>query len=69
MKPSHSTTLLSLATCQYAAAAAVSSRAMSSIVTRTPMGFGSAATGGGDATQAYPTIIDELKSYLTSDEA
>lgn len=43
-------------------------RAISSIVTGTPMGFASGTTGGGDATPVYPTTIDELKSYLTSSE-
>lgn len=45
-----------------------SKRAISSIVTGTPMGFASGATGGGDATPVYPTTIDQLKAYLTSDE-
>ncbi|KAI1296045.1 polysaccharide lyase family 1 protein [Xylaria venustula] len=44
-------------------------RAISSDVTGSPIGFASAATGGGSATTVYPTTIDELKSYLTSDSA
>ncbi|KAI0483931.1 polysaccharide lyase family 1 protein [Xylariaceae sp. FL0804] len=43
-------------------------RAISSVVTGTPMGFASTVTGGGDATPVYPTTIDELKSYLTSSD-
>lgn len=43
-------------------------RAISSVVTGTPMGFAAATTGGGDATPVYPTTIDELKSYLTSSD-
>ncbi|CAJ2503552.1 Uu.00g109460.m01.CDS01 [Anthostomella pinea] len=43
-------------------------RAISSIVSGTPMGFASGTTGGGDAATVYPTTVDELKSYLTSAE-
>lgn len=43
-------------------------RAFSSIVTGTPMGFASATTGGGIAAVVYPTTIEELIFYLTSDE-
>lgn len=32
------------------------------------MGFASAVTGGGDAAPVYPTTIDELKDYLTSED-
>lgn len=31
-------------------------------------GFASGVTGGGDATPVYPADIEELKTYLTSDE-
>jgi hypothetical protein len=41
-------------------------RAISSVVSGSPIGFASGATGGGDATPVYPTTIDELKKYLTS---
>jgi pectin lyase len=47
---------------------ATGKRAISSIVTGTPMGFASATTGGGTATPVYPSTIDELKAYLTSNE-
>lgn len=70
MKTTHSAILLAL--CQYVAGAAIctsNKRAISSVVTGTPVGFASAVTGGGDATPVYPTTIDELKEYLTSDEA
>lgn len=68
MKSSSSAVLLALV--QYVAAAAVAKkRAISSYVNGTPVGFASAVTGGGDATPVMPTTIDELKSYLTSDEA
>jgi pectin lyase len=43
-------------------------RAISSIVTGTPIGFASATTGGGSAAVVYPTTIEELTAYLTSDE-
>ncbi|KAI1342066.1 polysaccharide lyase family 1 protein [Xylariaceae sp. FL0016] len=48
--------------------AAPSKRAVSSIINGTPIGFASAATGGGDAATVYPTTIDELKTYLTSSD-
>ncbi|KAF7518592.1 hypothetical protein G7054_g13401 [Neopestalotiopsis clavispora] len=70
MKFTHSAILLAL--CQNVAGAAIGTfnkRAISSVVTGTPVGFASAVTGGGDATPVYPTTIDELKEYLTSDEA
>ncbi|KAI0155480.1 polysaccharide lyase family 1 protein [Pestalotiopsis sp. NC0098] len=43
-------------------------RAISSIVSGTPMGFASSVTGGGSATTVYPTTIAELKAYLTSSD-
>ncbi|KAF3008317.1 hypothetical protein E8E14_006857 [Neopestalotiopsis sp. 37M] len=43
-------------------------RAISSIVTGSPIGFASSVTGGGSATTVYPTTIAELKAYLTSDD-
>lgn len=43
-------------------------RQISSIVNGTPVGFGSGATGGGDADPVYPTTIEDLISYLESDE-
>lgn len=46
-----------------------SKRAISSVVNGEPIGFASSVTGGGDATPVYPTTIDELKGYLTSDDA
>lgn len=49
--------------------ARLASAAISSVVTGTPMGFASGATGGGDATPVYPTTVDELKTYLTSSDA
>lgn len=45
------------------------SAALSSLVTGTPMGFASGATGGGTTTPVYPTTIAQLKSYLTSSSA
>ncbi|KAI3322340.1 polysaccharide lyase family 1 protein [Xylariaceae sp. AK1471] len=42
-------------------------RVVSSIVSGTPIGFASGATGGGSAATVYPTTIAELKAYLTSD--
>ncbi|KAL5386645.1 hypothetical protein DPSP01_004009 [Paraphaeosphaeria sporulosa] len=41
-------------------------RAISSVVSGSPVGFASGATGGGDATPVYPTTIADLKKYLTS---
>ncbi|KAI4596856.1 hypothetical protein KJ359_005201 [Pestalotiopsis sp. 9143b] len=43
-------------------------RAISSIVSGTPIGFASSVTGGGSATTVYPTTIAELKAYLTSSD-
>ncbi|KAJ4347957.1 uncharacterized protein N0V89_009329 [Didymosphaeria variabile] len=43
-------------------------RAISSVVSGTPIGFAAGATGGGDATPVYPTNIDDLKKYLTSSD-
>ncbi|KAL1601474.1 hypothetical protein SLS60_006389 [Paraconiothyrium brasiliense] len=43
-------------------------RAISSVVSGTPIGFASSATGGGDAIPVYPTTIDDLKKYLTSSD-
>jgi pectin lyase len=68
MKPSQLAFLLSMAFGQFAAARAVGKRAISSVVSGTPMGFASAVTGGGDAEPVYPTTIDELKKYLTSSD-
>lgn len=68
MKPSQLAAFLSTALCQLAAARAVSKRAISSVVSGTPVGFASAVTGGGDAEPVYPKTIDELKEYLTSSE-
>lgn len=68
MKLSQLAFLVSTALCQYAAARAVGKRAISSVVSGTPMGFASAVTGGGDAEPVYPTTIDELKEYLTSSD-
>lgn len=44
----------------------LSSAALSSLVSGTPMGFASSATGGGTASPVYPTTIAQLKTYLTS---
>ncbi|KAL1863977.1 hypothetical protein Daus18300_007942 [Diaporthe australafricana] len=68
MKPSQLAFLLSMAFGQLAAARAVGKRAISSVVSGTPVGFASAVTGGGDAEPVYPTTIDELKEYLTSSD-
>ncbi|KAJ0103868.1 hypothetical protein J7T55_001238 [Diaporthe amygdali] len=68
MKSSNSAFLLSMALGQFAASRAVGKRAISSAVSGTPMGFASAVTGGGAADPVYPTTIDELKTYLTSDD-
>lgn len=68
MKSSNSAFLLSMALCQFAAGRAVGKRAISSVVSGTPMGFASAVTGGGDAEPVYPTTIDDLKTYLTSED-
>ncbi|KAH8200939.1 hypothetical protein TruAng_004877 [Truncatella angustata] len=43
-------------------------RAISSIVSGTPVGMASSVTGGGTATVVYPTTIAQLKAYLTSDD-
>ncbi|KFY51000.1 hypothetical protein V496_09017 [Pseudogymnoascus sp. VKM F-4515 (FW-2607)] len=40
----------------------------SSVITGSPIGFASGATGGGDAAPVYPTTIEDLTSYLTSAE-
>ncbi|KAH6668454.1 polysaccharide lyase family 1 protein [Halenospora varia] len=44
----------------------IEKRAISSVVSGTPMGFASGTTGGGTATPVYPTTIAQLKAYLTS---
>lgn len=70
MKSSNSALLVPLALCHFAAGRAVGStkRAISSVVSGSPMGFASAVTGGGDADPVYPTTIDDLKTYLTSED-
>lgn len=73
MKSPNSALLFSLALCRSAAGRAVggSRRAATSnasVVSGEPMGFASAVTGGGDAAPVYPTTIDELKDYLTSED-
>lgn len=45
-----------------------SATAQSSIVEGTAPGFASGVTGGGDAATVYPDNIDDLITYLTSDE-
>lgn len=51
-----------------AAAPTETKRAVSAIVSGTPIGFASSATGGGNATPVYPSTIAQLKSYLTSSD-
>lgn len=48
------------------AAAVPAKRAISSVVSGSPIGFASGATGGGNAKPVYPTTIADLKKYLTS---
>ncbi|ETS82663.1 pectin lyase E [Pestalotiopsis fici W106-1] len=74
MKAYHSLAILALVAFQRHATAipveGASSikRAISSVVSGTPMGFASAATGGGDVDPVYPSTIDELKDYLESSD-
>lgn len=60
MKPAQFT-LVSLA-----GLARLASAALSPLVSGTPMGFATGATGGGTASPVYPTTIAQLKTYLTS---
>lgn len=62
MKPTGITTALFATLVAGAASAATVS------VSGKAEGFASGVTGGGDATPVYPADIEELKTYLTSDE-
>ncbi|KAI1431177.1 polysaccharide lyase family 1 protein [Xylaria sp. CBS 124048] len=43
-------------------------RAIPAIISGTPIGFASGATGGGNATPVHPSTIQQLITYLTSDD-
>ncbi|KAI7341760.1 hypothetical protein KC336_g23326, partial [Hortaea werneckii] len=51
------------------ALAAIGNAASAASVSGTPEGYGASATGGAAGSTVTPTSIDELTSYLTSDEA